>query len=90
VPTCASKMRMLVPSFGAVLIGCHSNDMAPSPVIGSNAGRRGEVPVSEFRKGSRCLKIALEPQCPSTALASVGAFFVCATGWPPSIGRLRD
>jgi hypothetical protein len=28
---CDSEARG--PSFGAVLIGCHSNDMAPSPVI---------------------------------------------------------
>jgi hypothetical protein len=31
VPSCASNMRMLVPSFGAVLIGCHFGNMAPNP-----------------------------------------------------------
>jgi hypothetical protein len=32
VPSSASKMRMLVPSFGAVLIGCHFGGMAPNPL----------------------------------------------------------
>ena len=37
VPTCASNMRMIVPSFGAVLIGRHSGNKALSPVTASNA-----------------------------------------------------
>ena len=50
VTTCASKMRILVPSLGAVLIGCHSNDMAPSPVAASNAGSREGVPCIHAEK----------------------------------------
>jgi hypothetical protein len=59
VPTCASKMRMLVPSFGAVLIGCHSNDMAPSPVLPLTQAVDAEFRCLNSEKGSLRLKSAL-------------------------------
>jgi hypothetical protein len=33
VPTCASNMRIFVPSFGAVLIGCHWENTARPPLM---------------------------------------------------------
>ena len=37
VPSCASNMSMIVPSFGAVPMGCHSENKALPPVTASNA-----------------------------------------------------
>ena len=44
VPTCASNMRMIVPSFGAVLIGRHSGNKALSPFLPLTPQLESEFP----------------------------------------------